>query len=53
MTDSEFTGHTGWVLKIGNGIREKDVQSHPGDEKPKGEKGSGRLGFYSICLKQG
>lgn len=38
----------GRVLNIGNGIREKDVQSHSGDESPRVKRGVG--GWASIAF---
>lgn len=51
--DSEFRGHTGWVLKIGSGIREKDVQSHSGDKSPRVRRNLGGRASIAFVLNRG
>lgn len=52
VTDREFREHDGRVSKVGDGVREKEVQNHYGDE---GLRMSGDVGLQAscgICLKQ-
>lgn len=52
-TDAKFRGHDGMVPKVGDEVREKEVQGQYGDKSLSVRGDLGVWASCSICLKQG